>query len=957
MSKTPTYLFVIPIIKMYFYQKINYSMKKNISSAILLFLTITTFAAKHNHTDENEVRYYNANPLDVTLQQQLRKGQAWQSFLNTNPNWFVIFNQNNRMPHRAFGEPILLSGSSQSDVLGFLSATNFILPTDLRLVNNSKNERYINLDFNQFYNNIEVIDSRVYAKLSLDNKLLAFGLDVFNDINVSTIASISESLAITAAQQQINNPITDVFVSDNLKILPIPVSGKFEYHLVYTINFKTKIEEGPAHYTCYVDANDGALLMRKNEVMYEAPPAISSVSGDLYTTNPYNPSSVEKLKYLKANNPATNTNYYTDVNGDVNIPLTIGTQIRYKLEGLYADVQTNGNTPDIYQTLGSSNAINFDNSNSTIQERTAYWAVNEVHDHLKNIFPTFTGLDSPMETNVDEAGSCNAYFNGSSINFYEEGLSSNGTDYCEATGKIADVVYHEYGHAINSSRYNNGSGMWNGALNEGFADVWAFTITQDPILGIGFYQNNPSGFVRRFDVNKKVYPQDLVGEVHADGEIIAGAFWDTYLNLGDMQQTINLFKYTYDSNVDGADGNEGEIFTDILLEVLYADDNDGNLSNGTPNDNAIVSAFALHGITLISNAVINHNPVVSANANLTTSINANITLTYAWALGNVECHYRINSDTNWLPLAMTQSGNNYVAQIPGQVDGSIIAYYILLEDIYGMEAGITPFLANKSPIRFANLPYFILVGYDLKEEEDFDFSMSFWQTGDQNDNATTGLWAIGSPMGSFEGNTIVQTDAQHTQAGSDCAFTGNASSPSASIGENDIDGGHTTLYSPEYDLSSYVNPAFSYWRWFTNNAGAEPNADWWQVSITDDGVNWINIENSLTSDNSWRRYAFRAKDYVSLSSTQVQLKFVASDSTNGALSGGSLVEAALDDLYLWDAANSTGVSHFDFKANSSKLIRVTDLLGREVDPSKVIDKTTLFYIYDDGRVEKRIYIE
>ena len=28
-----------------------------------------------------------------------------------------------------------------------------------------------------------------------------------------------------------------------------------------------------------------------------------------------------------------------------------------------------------------------------------------------------------------------------------------------------------------------------------------------------------------------------------------------------------------------------------------------------------------------------------------------------------------------------------------------------------------------------------------------------------------------------------------------------------------------------------MNPAFSYWRWFTNNTGAEPNADWWQVLL------------------------------------------------------------------------------------------------------------------------------
>jgi len=935
-------------------------MKKNILSIILLLLTISTFATKHEHIDENEVRYYNVKPLDITFQQQLREGSVWQSFLSDNPNWFVMFDEYNKLPHRAFGEPIALNGNSSTDILNFFSTTNFLLPSDLRFQRRSKNDKYLNLDFNQYYNNLEVINSRVYAKLSLDNRLLAFGLDVFNDISMATVASISKDIAISAAKQQVNYPVTDMYVQDELKILPIPKQGKYEYHLVYVVHFKTKIEAGPAHYICYVDANDAALLMRKNEVMYEAPPAISSVSGDLYTTHPYNPASVEKLKYLKAKNPATGINYYTDSFGDVNIPLANGTQIRYKLEGLYADVETNGSTPDIYVNISASNTILFDNSNSTIQERTAYWSVNEMHNHLKSVFPSFTGLDYALKTNVDEFGTCNAFFAGTSINFYEEGLAANGTDYCEATGKIVDVVYHEYGHAINSNRYNSGSGMWNGALNEGFADVWAFTITLDPILGIGFYQNNPAKYVRRFDINKKVYPQDLVGEVHADGEIIAGAFWDTYLNLGDMQQTIDLFKYTFDSGVDGPDGDEGIVFTDILLEVLYADDNDGNLVNGTPNDIAIIQAFATHGITLLWNAVINHTPIALVNANSNIGISANIQLTYAWALGNANCSYRLNTDTNWVAAAMIQSGTNFSVQLPAQAGGTIIAYYISLEDNFGMQAGVTPFSAHKSPICFANVPYFTLVGYELQQEEDFDFNVGNWQTSDPADNATTGLWDIGNPLGSYSspGNptTIVQAEDQHTSGGSNCAYTGNASSTSASIGENDVDGGHTTLYSPFYDMTDYINPAFSYWRWFTNNTGAEPNADWWQVAITDDGINWVTVENNLTSDKSWRRFAFRAKDYVSLTSNQVQLRFIASDSTNGALSGGSLVEAAVDDLYLWDAASSTSTLDINLN-NSSTLIRVTDVLGREVDPIQVVGKTTLFYIYDNGRVEKKVMIE
>lgn len=934
-------------------------MKKYILLTALVLFSSIIYATKHSHIDENEIRYFKASPLDASIQYQLRNGTDWQYFIKTYPNWFVSFNENSKMPQRAFGEPIALYGNNLSSLESFFSSTNFILPDDLREVKVNRSSKYLDISAKQYYNNLEVIDSRFSAKLSSDNELVSFSLDVFNNINIGVNATITKESAILSSQQHINNPITDVEVDDKLKVLPVPGNGKYKFHLVYLVKYKTRIEEGPAHYICYVDANDGTLLMRKNEVLYEAPPsAVSSVKGDLYTTHPYNPSSVEDLKHLKVTNPSTGTNYYTDVNGDVNISLPTGTQVEYKLEGLYANVQTNGITPEVLSNIAATNNILFDNSNSTIQERTAYYAVNEVHDHMKNVFPAFTGLDSPLETNVDEFGTCNAYFAGSSINFYQEGLSSNGTDYCEATGKIVDVVYHEYGHAINSYRYDGGNGMWNGALNEGFADIWAFTITQDPILGIGFYQNNPNGFVRRYDVNRKVYPQDLVGEVHADGEIIAGAFWDTYLNLGSMQQTIDLFKVLYDNSPDGPDGDEGVIYTDVLVEVLFADDNDANLANGTPNDLAIIQAFALHGITLISNAVINHTPVASAVENANISISANIQLNYAWALGNAYCHYRINNDTNWSSLPMVTSGGNYTAQVPAQTNGNIIAYYISLEDTYGFESGITPFSSNKSPIHFANVPYFTLVGYDLKEEEDFDFSLGNWLTNSPSDNATTGFWDIGNPVGSYinpmDLSTVVQPGTQHTPGGSSCAYTGNASSTNASIGENDVDGGHTTLISPFYDMTSYTNPAFSYWRWFTNNTGAEPNADWWQVSITEDGSTWIPVENNLTSDISWRRFAFRVKDYIGLTSNQVQIKFVASDSTNGALSGGSLVEAAIDDLYLWDAKLSTSINDNTSILKPKSVVKVIDLLGREVDPNNIVDKTTLFYIYTDGSVEKRV---
>ena len=921
--------------------------------SLLLFFNYS-YATKHTHHDEYEIRYVSSDmELNNQTQDYLRNQQAWQSFISLNPNWYTYFNEYNYKPHRAFGTPIDLNNGNSLDerLLNFIYSelSVFNIPQNLVLERKRENEKYINYDFVQFYNNIEVIDSRLYAKLNLSNQLVAFGLDVFSNISIDINPSISTTQAIQSASQNISSAISSSSLEDVLKILPIPVNGKYEFHLVYLVNISTQLTHGPANYLCYVDAHNGNLLMRKNTVMYEAPQLVNiHVDGELYTTHPFNPASIEDLINLRVQHGGIN--YYTDSTGKVTI-LGNGNAI-YSLEGLFTEVQTNGNVPSFTSPL-SNTSVSFHGGNSTIQERTAFYAVNMIHNHLKSIFPTFTGLDYAIGTHVDVAGSCNAYYDGE-INFFAEG---NG---CNATAKIPDVVYHEYGHAINSQRY--GSGMQNGGLNEGFADLWALSLTQTPVLGFGWDAQDPTVFVRRYDQDRKVYPQDLSGEVHADGEIIAGAFWDTYLNLGDMQQMLDLFKYTYDSAPDGPNGTEGIIYTDILFEVLFADDNDANLTNGTPNDIAIIQAFALHGITLLSNAVIAHAPISTAPGNIDIPVNAYISATYSWALSSANCFYRVNDNTTWNSLTMTANGNNYTTTIPAQPNGSVVAYYISLTDNYGFESGITPQEANVMPIKDANLPYFIMIGYELVDEEDFDFSIGFWQTSDPSDNATTGMWDIGAPLGSYDNPSnlsgMVQTDAQHTPNGYACAFTENASSINDGIGANDVDDGHTTLFSPTYNLSSYTDPAFSYWRWYTNNpsSGANPGADWWQVLITDDGVNWHYVENTKSADLSWRKCAFRIKDYVNLTSS-VQLKFIASDSIRPGqyLDGGSLIEAAVDDLYLYESIdNGTGIDLLDNSLIKPKLIRVTDYLGREINPNHISGIKNLIYYFDNGTVKKRL---
>ena len=101
---------------------------------------------------------------------------------------------------------------------------------------------------------------------------------------------------------------------DNLKILPIPSNNKYDFHLVYEVFIETTNSLGPAKYLCYVDANTGELLMRNNEVKYESPISNVHVEGEVYTSNPFNPTSVENMVNLKIRH--NNIDYYTDTLGD-----------------------------------------------------------------------------------------------------------------------------------------------------------------------------------------------------------------------------------------------------------------------------------------------------------------------------------------------------------------------------------------------------------------------------------------------------------------------------------------------------------------------------------------------------------------------------------------------------------------------------------------------------------------
>ena len=109
----------------------------------------------------------------------------------------------------------------------------------------------------------------------------------------------------------------------------------------------------------------------------------------------------------------------------------------------------------------------------------------------------------------------------------------------------AEVILHEYGHAIQDAQVPGfGSSLEAGSIGEGFGDYWAVTVTQvlagggalnDPACVADWdsvsYTAGPVHCLRRVDINKH-YPADVVGEVHADGELWSRALFDIRGALG-----------------------------------------------------------------------------------------------------------------------------------------------------------------------------------------------------------------------------------------------------------------------------------------------------------------------------------------------------------------------------------------------------------------------------------------
>jgi len=215
----------------------------------------------------------------------------------------------------------------------------------------------------------------------------------------------------------------------------------------------------------------------------------------------------------------------------------------------------------------------YNREDDRFEEVMAYYHIDSLQRYVQSLgFKGERGiLDRPMKVNAHGGRDDNSYYDPSpgrrSITFGDGGVDD---------AEDADVIIHEYGHAIQDAIIPGfGQSQEGRAMGEGFGDYLAGTFFYKFKRGVRKvriaewdakgYQGGPAECLRRLDSNKH-YPEDMEGEEHSDGEIWSACLWRIRKLLGRKKaDTIILESHFY--------LNQYSDFKDGAEAIIMADDN------------------------------------------------------------------------------------------------------------------------------------------------------------------------------------------------------------------------------------------------------------------------------------------------------------------------------------------------------------------------------------------------
>jgi MYXO-CTERM domain-containing protein len=756
--------------------------------------------------------------------------------------WTVVMDPRTQTAHRIYGPGLLLDHIPQTSAEALDAAWDVIeewrgllgpgiAPTDLspRIVERRRGTWTIGFD--RMTGDVPVEGAMVELRIRGDRVVL-LSMDTFPSVSADTQPAIDPDTAERLASSTVS--FGDATLTDQTRLVVVPIDDGEDLvgHLAWRVEMRTF--DPPDWSVWYVDAHKGELIAREHRLRWSSV-GVLEATVDLRNLDG---TEVRPLPHLSVLGQQTAADGSIDVAGGVDTTVTLqGEHV------LVRDASGAEHSQWVSLAADGDKAL-FTATGEDMSELDVFVYLNEARNRVVGLEygNSWANWQVPVYVNINS--SCNAYYDGESLNFYRSGGG------CNNTGRMADVIYHEFGHGVHYTAIV--SGAFEGAMGEGAADYLSATITNSPLIAPRFWT---SGHALRDLSEHRSYPGDWVYEDHTDGIIYGGAMWDLREALvakhgqGPGERLADVLFY---ATLEGSSG-----MLDAYGDALLAADSDGDISNGVEDGCEILTAFRAHGLamgpTVFDAIEVDHVPLGNQTGDARHAIAADVKRGPCGGerVADVRAVVEYADGTRDEVALSHDGGSSWSGTIPAPDEPGLVHYAIIATD--GISSVRVPADVGQ---QFAFYSGYLGEIYC----QDFEGGWAGWTHGaSSQDPAILGIdeWEIGRPVG-LGGDPTLAPSGERV-AGLDLGLAGD--------GDGFYEPDTTTwLRSPVVDVVGHEDVRLQWWSWVSVEDAAYDEA--W-IEINGERY-WTNAAGAGDDDHLDKHWIFHDLEIDTTDSVQIR---------------------------------------------------------------------------------------
>jgi len=403
----------------------------------------------------------------------------------------------------------------------------------------------------------------------------------------ASVPTVSAEAALAVARQRARETFGPIELEESQPKLEIWVEPSLSGRLAWTLTIESTSLADPKARRYWVAAVGQPQVLQVEDLVYFG--HFGTVRAEIWESTPQSRTSILSLPEVQLTRDPGGAMQATGLDGRYSYPDGTGTAtITSSLVGRLCVVHNVAGCEMVAKNSGSPGSpIDLIFSASTAPrdlqraQTSAYFWTNASYQFVRSILDSLpASLYEKLPVNANLPGSCDAFFKatdlGVSTNFYVAGCRCPNTAY-------SDVIVHEYGHAVDH---------WRGEIDdapysEGFSDAMAILLTRQPCFGRAFFGE---GTCYREANAVDMWPPSIIREGnHAQGKRYAQFVWQLVQQLRKTLTEDTSFRLAQHLVLAAAASDPSGIPDAVKLSFI-ADDNDGDLTNGTPHCKELAAA-------------------------------------------------------------------------------------------------------------------------------------------------------------------------------------------------------------------------------------------------------------------------------------------------------------------------------------------------------------------------------